>query len=282
MDKKTIFETAGKLMESVPGNTIEKKDGFRDEYAGIRMYDSPVIGFGPADDPLFEQYKKPGIIGPWHMSPEEWLPGAKTVISFFFPMSEEVRKSNRTEKEHGSVLWSYARIEGQDFIASYMKAVEAWFRENGSRACVPSYDPRWSALFGGKGIDGYKEIDERTYGSRWSERHAAYVAGLGTFGLSKGLITRKGIAGRFGSVITDAFFESDPRPYTGIYDYCIGCGACAARCPAGAIDPETGKDHVKCHACVSASRAALAPRYGCGLCQTGVPCENGIPDPAFR
>ena len=32
------------------------------------------------------------------------------------------------------------------------------------------------------------------YISTWSERHAMYAAGLGTFGLSKGLITKKGMA----------------------------------------------------------------------------------------
>ena len=40
------------------------------------------------------------------------------------------------------------------------------------------------------------------YASNWSERHVAYVCGLGTFGC-QGLITSKGLAGRFGSIITD-------------------------------------------------------------------------------
>ena len=39
--------------------------------------------------------------------------------------------------------------------------------------------------------------------STWSERHVAYAAGLGTFGLSRGLITARGIAMRCGSVVTD-------------------------------------------------------------------------------
>lgn len=75
--------------------------------------------------------------------------------------------------------------------------------------------------------------------SLWSERHAAYVCGLGTFGLSKGLITKKGIAGRFTSLITDLPLLADERAYTDVYEYCT--------------------------------------RYGCGLCQVRVPCEAGIP-----
>ena len=51
----------------------------------------------------------------------------------------------------------------------------------------------------------------------------------------------------------------------------------AVRCPVRAIDMDAGKDHMKCMECLNASGRALAPRYGCGLCQTGVPCEAQIP-----
>ena len=88
---------------------------------------------------------------------------------------------------------------------------------------------------------GRLERGEPAYASTWSERHAAYVAGLGTFSLSKHLITEKGLCGRFGSVITDAPLEVTPRPYTDPYEYCTFCGACVPRCPARAISVEKGK-----------------------------------------
>ena len=78
-------------------------------------------------------------------------------------------------------------------------------------------------------------------------------------------------------VVPDLVFEPDPRPYTGVYDYCIQCGACAVRCPVGAIDPVKGKDHILCSQCLDRSRELFRPRYGCGLCQTGVPCEDRNP-----
>ena len=277
MEKEQIRKLAAELNLSVPGNELCTNMDIKTEYVGTRMYDTPILGFGAAEDPLFEEYKKVGIIGPWHMSPKEWLPEAKTVISFFFPMSLEVRKSNRQEKKVASELWAYARIEGQAYISAYMKAVAEWFQERGFAACVPSSDSRWQSLTAGKGIEGYPEIREDSFGSRWSERHAAYVCGLGTFGLSKGLITEKGMAGRFGSVVVSVAFEPDPRAYSDVYDYCIRCGACVRRCPAHAIDPERGKNHMICGPYVIASRAVHEPRYGCGLCQTGVPCEAGIP-----
>jgi len=45
--------------------------------------------------------------------------------------------------------------------------------------------------------------------SSWSERHAAYAAGLGTFSLNDALITPKGIAHRLGS----ADYRSYPAPF---------------------------------------------------------------------
>lgn len=76
MEKRDVRAVSEALAESVPGNILGEDMGIGREYAGIRMYDLPLVGFGDAQDPLFEEYKKPGVIGPWHMSPKEWLPGA--------------------------------------------------------------------------------------------------------------------------------------------------------------------------------------------------------------
>ena len=55
------------------------------------------------------------------------------------------------------------------------------------------------------------------------------------------------------------------------------CGTCIARCPVDAISLEKGKEHAPCSALLDQSQIIHAPRYGCGLCQTAVPCESGIP-----
>ena len=53
-----------------------------------------------------------------NMAPKEWLDSADTVISFFVPLSEQIRVSNRTEKDapyekdipqRCSVEWLYGR-----------------------------------------------------------------------------------------------------------------------------------------------------------------------------
>lgn len=215
---------------------------------------------------MFERYKEKKVIGPAFMGPEEWLTGAKTVAAFFFPFTEAVRRSNRESQDRPSAPWLYGRIEGQQFLGAYMGRLRSCIEEGGSRACVPSLDERFQVRFEPDGVDFRAD-------SRWSERHAAYACGLGTFGLSRGLITNKGMAGRIASIILDVELEPDGRSYTGVYDYCIRCGACARRCPAGAISLKTGKNNLKCNAFLNQMKKEYAPRYGCGKCQVGVPCE---------
>ena len=43
--------------------------------------------------------------------------------------------------------------------------------------------------------------------------HAAYLCGLGTFGLSRGIITKPGMAGRFGSIMK-TLIKRFPAPAT--------------------------------------------------------------------
>lgn len=262
MEKNQLLELVKQHFESFEGNTILEKDAIYPGAAGIQMFDQPLVGFGAADDTLFHTYQSEEVIGPWHMLPTEWLPGAKTVVSFFFPFSEAVRKSNRKSAEMPSPEWLHGRIEGQQYLNGFMRELRHLLSEQGIHNCVPAIDARFKAL---------------QYSSNWSERHAAYACGLGTFGLSKGLITEKGIAGRFASVIIDVEIPADERKYTGIYDYCTQCGVCVKRCPANAISLEDGKNHDVCNAWVNKIRELYAPRYGCGLCQTGVPCEYRIP-----
>ena len=100
---------------------------------------------------------------------------------------------------------------------------------------------------------------------------------MGTFSLSKGLITERGVSGRFGSVVTDAPLPVTKRRYTGLYDYCSMCGACVRNCPAQAISLEHGKSHHLCCSYFDTLREKYAPRFGCGKCQVNVPCERRIP-----
>lgn len=240
----------------------------------IRIFDEPLTGFASADDKLFESFKKSEVIGPDFFSPPEWLPEARTVVSFFLPFSEVVRTSNRKGTEEPSAEWLYARIEGQEFIGKFMLTLQEHLKEKGIRSCIPSLDERFKISF-----ENARTGDEPDFhaDSRWSERHAAYACGLGTFGLSRGLITEKGMAGRFASIIISEAIEPSVRNYTGVYDYCIKCGACVRNCPVNAVSLEHGKNNIRCNEHVERMKNKYSPRYGCGKCQVGVPCEFRIP-----
>ena len=134
-------------------------------------------------------------------------------------------------------------------------------------------------------LQSYYKITLRTedngYYSNWSERHIAYAAGLGTFSLSDGFITERGIAHRCGSIVTDLELPATPRTASGPYTNCLfyvngTCQDCIKRCPAGAITEE-GHDKEKCFEHFD-KLSSLKEKYnvevtGCGLCQTKVSCE---------
>ena len=259
MQKETII----KVIEDFV--LTSEQNSYQGQY---RFYDRPLVGFAAADDPIFTEYKNEGIIGPNFRLPGEWLPGAKTVISFFLPSSEYVKKSNYDDN-FMSDAWIHARFQGEEFIFELRRHVIRYLQVNGAQAMAPVLDP------------GFKI--EITTISNWSERHAAYAAGLGTFSLNRGMITEKGIAGRFGSVITDLVFEATERPYSDPVEYCTFCMACVKRCPAKAIS-ESGHDKKTClEFLIDKTRTDYNkeldhyPYPACGKCQTKVPCENRIP-----
>lgn len=272
MQELTGFITERVLQST--GNRVDAAWALKPEDIGMQLYAEPLIAAADAADPLFERMKEPDAVGPWYRGPEEWVPGARSVISIFYPFTDAVKQGNIAAGAEIGAGWLYGRIEGQAFLLDMSRAITAFLKERGYAAAAPQLEEAY------RGWTGYStDADgEHSFTSNWSERHTAFIAGLGTFGLAKNLITAKGCAGRFGSVITDAPLPVTQRPYTGIYEYCSGCGACMRRCPADAIRPDGSKDKAACSAYVQQlSREKYAPRFGCGKCQVAVPCMNGIP-----
>ncbi len=239
-----------------------------------RYFDEPLVGVAAASDPLFAEYKR--IIGPFHRTPGEILEGAVSVVCWALPIRASTRRSNRTERTLPSLPWARTRTFGEAFNSALRRHVVAWLAERGHASVAPLLAPDW------------RQLDDTPVGiaSTWSERHAAYAAGLGTFSLNDALITAAGIAHRLGSVVTTAPLTptSDGRP--GVRDHCLfydggACRACIERCPAGAIT-EAGHDKALCSAYLEAIKPSVAGPYGtaipgCGLCQVRVPCEHRIP-----
>ncbi len=250
-----------------------------------KAFDEVLVGFARGDDPIFEQYKD--LVGDSHWTPVEVFAltfpdmtaeaGDLAVISWILPQREATKADNRKEKLHPSRRWVQARFPGEEFNNCLRRHVVEELDRTGIKAVAPVLCPEWT----------WGKSPKYVFASKWSERHAAYAAGLGTFGLCDGLITPKGKAHRTGSVVANLPVPVIARPYDDHHAYCLffhdgSCKACRKRCPVGAITEE-GHDKNKCwdHAGVTCAEFVKEQYgfdgYGCGLCQTGVPCESGIP-----
>jgi epoxyqueuosine reductase QueG len=260
-------------------------DKFFDTPADVAMFDPPMVAIADARDPWFKRFKQ--LIGEFYWTPDEALatvaPGAsaRSVISWCLPISQAAREANRQETRMPARLWAYVRTYGEEFNTRLRQAVEAQLRAEGFTAVAPHTSPEFTvADRSGIGLS-----------SCWSERHTAFVAGLGTFGISGGLITERGIAHRLGSVVTDAEYPATPRPYgDDPFAWCLKladgtCGACIGRCPADSIGETTAaRDKQACGRYAYRHITKVGKElfgwegvYGCGLCQTDVPCESRNP-----
>ena len=268
MTKNDIIQQAKNFIKNSPGNYITKEIALHPSCEGLKIFEAPILAFGAADDEIYTKYKEPDVIGSHFLSPTEWLPTAKTVISFFLPYTSTIKTANSKDNQWPADEWLHGRYEGQQLLVQLVEHLIEILSNAGFTSLAPSADPRLKM-----GSTDANNI----FSSNWSERHIAYACGLGTFGISRGLITKKGIAGRFGSILTELDLPKDSREYSGIYDYCNMCGECISRCPAGAISYENMMKHELCSELLDTVHKKHNPRYGCGKCQTGVPCESEIP-----
>lgn len=271
-----IVESIKKFVSTSPANRMPAADK-------NPIFDEPLIGFADGDDPIFSEYK--AIIAPYHLTPREALArahgkspddiqGRLSVISWILPIASKARESNRRRKLTPSRFWANARWYGEKFNDALREYVVRLLIKMGYQAVAPVLQPYFKIEL--------DDSDERGYHSNWSERHVAYAAGLGTFSLSDGFITERGIAHRCGSTVTNLMLPVIPGRTRNTYSNCLfyvdgSCRACIGRCPAGAIT-ESGHDKIKCYSYQRQDIGYLLQEYGvgtagCGLCQVKVPCE---------
>ncbi len=272
------------VTEAVRGYVNESPENSLQDEAGERAWADPLVGFSSGADPLYPFYKED--IGSFFMTPVEWFnavypelevdPGELTVISWVLPQTQATKAEHRLPRRMPTERWARARIFGEAFNVKLRGHVVETLKEAGIQAVSPMIHPDWERF----------KSEKYNFASNWSERHAAYAAGLGTFGLCDGLITPRGKAMRSGSVIARIDIPPSPRPYEDHHAYCLWyakgtCKECVPRCPANAIS-EAGHDKERCSAYLQVTRRYVEDTlkiegYGCGLCQTGVACESGIP-----
>ncbi|TKB28575.1 4Fe-4S ferredoxin [Desulfopila sp. IMCC35006] len=255
--------------------------------APLPAFGKPLVGVAHGEDALFTFLKHD--IGPdFYWTPEEAFLSAfpeeqtradeLSVIAWVLPQTEHTRLAQRKSLDLPSIEWSKARHYGEMVNENLRRYLVDLLEAEGYRACAPVLLPQWSRALSGR----------YGFASSWSERHAAHACGLGTFGISDGLITPVGKAVRVGSVVVRRRFTATPRLYAKHNEWCLfhatgKCLVCMRRCPAGAIS-QRGHDKVKCKqyirsvTAVHVEKEQLGIRVSsCGLCQTKVPCENRIP-----
>ncbi|MDX2481457.1 MAG: epoxyqueuosine reductase [Desulfuromusa sp.] len=242
-------------------------------------FSRPLFGYADLADPIFATYKE--VVTPGHMTPVEAfvhqyddIPKQGTVVVWVLPIVDETIVSNRQQEQFPSKEWAHTRHFGEQINDQVRHAAADFLRQHGYRTVVPLMLDQWFASY-----------DECV--STWSERHAAFAAGLGSFGLSDALITDVGVCHRIGSLVTEAVFAPTRRLSEDPYHRCLykvkgTCGVCMQRCPAETIDIH-GHDKIACH---FYTRDKVYPRCnpqfgvdisGCGLCLTKIPCERKSP-----
>lgn len=186
-------------------------DALRDIARGMGVADiaaAPAAAWGT--DPLVSSRIPEGN------RPSDIMPDARSVLVVGVPIQRDIISTTPS-------IW-YNHLYG--VVNSLIDRVtERLALELNIRGYHAVYVPR----DGYYGMAGLMDRPEAFF----SHRHAAYLAGMGTFGWNNLLLTeRYGPRVRFGSVITDAVL-----PYGEVMteELCIRCGRCARSCPGEAV-----------------------------------------------
>ncbi len=195
-------------------------------------YRQPLVGFSSAADPLYSTFKD--VIGPHHWRPEDVLPEVKTLVSFFLPFSKKVVEANRRDPVVPAREWVDSYLHANNLIDEIAGDLVAMMEARGVKAGM---------------VNSTNNYDETTLRAYWSHRSAAFVAGLGRFGLNRMLITPVGGAGRYGTVFLAEELPPSARPTE---DLCLyfkngSCRYCLKHCPPKALGD--GPDEFDRHVC---------------------------------
>ena len=291
-----------------------------DAYGGHRIFKEPAIGVSAGHDPIVDRFKE--VVAPVHLTPAEmWSKSARhssrdaqplgrpvpdggtwadlpdlsarlKVLSIVFPYTRAIladgcRSRHRTPLAGLALNWAHA------FHTEVYERTARFIVDRGYRVMVPQRSRFYSVLV---------TLSAPHVVSSWSERHYAFVAGLGTFGLAEHLITAHGCNVRLASFITDAPLDVTPRPSDDPFANCLyyargKCAKCVTRCPGGALTKDSHRKLV-CELIRQKEsarvRGELKPflkplkrlfmympveecPIGCGVCQYRVPCMDRNP-----
>lgn len=281
MDNNSLINIINKVYDSLEINNFATL-GRPEE----PLYDRPLVGIAKGDDSYYEFLKE--HIGSFHWNPQEvfrlkYPEGTEgenlRVVSMVFPQTAKTISAQTAETKCPSREWIVSRGEWEPLMKEFSGKLVAQLESAGIRSVSVDLQPEFSTA----------RSEKLGIASKWSHRHSAYLAGLGTFGLSEGFISERGKAVRISSLIIEAPLTLTERPYEDYREWCLyfrdgSCGICMKRCPVDAITAE-GHDKEECDSYEEYFAANFWPEdihrgsyiLGCGLCQAGVPCQSKRP-----
>lgn len=238
------------------------------EQGSENYWREPLLAVASAADPLFREFRR--VVHPEHAMPEEILPGARAVVVFFLPFQQWVGRENDQAGVHAARSWAASYVATNQLIHDINTHLKRRIEELDYRSGI---------------TPATHNFDEQQLISRWSHKHLAYVAGLGTFGLHHLLITAAGCCGRLGSFVTNMPLPATPRPTA---EFCLAkaggeCSACVSKCSYEAL-LENRYDRHRCY-----EQCLVNDRYYsdmplvdvCGKCACEVPCSYRVPSQVY-
>jgi len=194
--------------------------------------------------------------------PRAIMPSALSVLVLWVPVSPTILHTAPSiyYREHYRTLNTLLDVTAQR-IATMLDAA--------------GYDAAYIPRDGYHGIEGLKKDPS----SFFSHRHAAYLAGMGVFGMNNVLLTEThGPRVRFTSVISSADIPAS-KPIG--KELCTKCMKCVKECPAGALSGDTYPGGLNKPLCVERSEALAKKGISpCGRCIAVCPVGKKVEPPS--
>ena len=256
----TTNKTGKSMNELIRGEIERFFNAYERENGVEEIWRQPLVGFAAAGDPLFAVLKS--AIGPTHAMPADLLAEAETVVAFFIPFTKQLAASN-AGGETASREWALAYIRTNRLINDVGAHMKTFLEGLGY--------PTFAA-------PATHNFDRKKLVSDWSHRHAAFIAGLGRFGVNNMLITDRGCCGRVGSFVTAAPSAANPRNDG---EACLfrrkgTCLKCVRQCVNQALRAD-GFDRFRCYEMCEKNGSRFADigiADVCGKCVVGLPCSH--------
>lgn len=247
------------MRQFIKNTIVEFIDNYCKENNIENIWEEPIVGFADANSEYI--YNLKSIVVDCHYSPSDYLKDPKIIVSYFLPFKREIGKSNNF-KGASSEKWANAYKVTNKMAQEINKYVISKLEQKGYRAANPT----------DIGVFDYNILK-----SKWSQRHIAYAAGIGTFGINNMLISDVGSCGRYFSIVTDLDVKADKPLKEERCKYKIDktCGVCVKRCEVEALTYD-GFDRFKC----SKNCKRNLEKFGvdvCGKCVVELPCSYRNP-----